>query len=263
MNKNWSSQSNHQPPKTWHQISWLIALIAFWQLIATVKLVNPLILPAFSNVLIRLISGLIEGTLALQLLQSIALVLLGLLVGNLMGLILAASDYFLPHLRPLITLLNAILHPLPGVALLPIVLLIAGLGTPAVLLIIIHATLWSSYLSYLSGFRSVTQEHLDIASNLGAGRLQVLWHVLLPLSKSQLLTGLQIGWSRGWRALVSAEMIFSAIGNLGGIGWYLFERRAFMDIEGVYAGIILIILTGFAMETLVFKKWQPNQARIS
>lgn len=235
------------------QLVWLLALLAVWELAARVGGANPLLLPPFSHVLVRLFQELFTGTLALQWLQSIGLILAGLMMGSLIGLMLAATDYFWRWTRALIRLLNAVLHPLPGVAILPVVLLIAGLGTPAVLLVIVHATVWSSYLSFQSGFLAVPPAYLDIAANLGASRIRIFWNVLMPLSTIHIINGLKIGWSRAWRALISAEMIFSAIGQLGGLGWYLFERRAFMDIEGVYSAILLLIITGYSVENILFK----------
>lgn len=242
------------------QLVWLLVLLLAWESVSRAGLVNPLIVPPVSAVLRRLVTGLWGGTLFLQWVQSVSLVVAGLLVGSLIGFFLATADYFLPRIRPVITLLNAVLHPLPGVAILPVVLSIAGLGLPAVSIVILHAIVWSAYLSFISGFRSIAPELLDIARNLGASRRQILYHVLLPSIGPQLAAGLRIGWSRGWRALISAEMIFSAIGSLGGLGWYLFERRSFMDITGVYAGIVLMILTGFFIESVVFRRWLPGQA---
>lgn len=257
----WSGQHPDQPPSTQSQAVWLAGLLILWELASRQRWVNPLIVPPLSEVGARIVIGLAEGPLAIQLLQSIALVLSGLLAGSFLGLSLASLDYFVRPLRAPIAMLNAILHPLPGVALLPIILSIAGLGLPAVFLVILHAIVWSSYLSFAAGFRAVAPELIDVAHNLGASAWQVLLHVLLPLSGPHLVAGLKIGWSRGWRALISAEMIFSAIGSLGGIGWYLFERRAFMDITGVYAGIVLIIVTGFVMENWLFRKGLPGQSQ--
>jgi len=234
--KMWSGRSNGSSgrsgqalPSVKAQLAWLLVLLLAWESVSRLSLANPLIVPPVSAVLRRLVTGLWGGTLFLQWVQSVSLVVAGLLVGSLIGLLLATADYFLPRIRPVITLLNAVLHPLPGVAILPVVLSIAGLGLPAVSIVILHAIVWSAYLSFISGFRSTAPELLDIARNLGASRRQILYHVLLPSIGPQLSAGLRIGWSRGWRALISAEMIFSAIGSLGGLGWYLFERRSFMD----------------------------------
>ena len=258
MFKNWYGRANGKPRAAVQQLLWLIGLIVAWELVARLKLVNPLLLPSASAVAVRMAVGLWEGTLALQLLQSIGLVLAGLVISSLIGFFLSCLDYFLPVSRPLIKLLNAMFHPLPGVAILPLVLALAGLGLKSVFIVIVHAIVWSSYLSISTGFRSVGQDYVDAALNVGANWWQLVWHILLPISSQQIVTGLKIGWSRGWRALISAEMIFSAIGALGGIGWYLFERRAFMDVTGLYAGICLVILTGVVMENGLFGRWSET-----
>ena len=77
---------------------------------------------------------------------------------------------------------------------------------------------------------------------------------------------MKIGWARAWRALISAEMVFGAVGSKGGIGWYLLNQRTFMDTSGLFAGIILVILIGIFVEDVVFgaiesrtlKKWGTN-----
>lgn len=252
---NWYGKDNTKTGTFGRQLIWLALLIALWELLSRLEWVNPLILPSASAVAVRMISDLWEGTLALQLLQSIGLVLIGLAVGSLIGFILACLDYFLPFTRPLISLLSAMLHPLPGVAILPLVLAIAGLGLKSVFIVILHAIVWSSFLNISTGFRSVDPDYIDAALNVGVNRWELVWHILLPLSSQQIISGLKIGWSRGWRALISAEMVFSAIGALGGIGWYLFERRAFMDMTGLYAGICLIILTGVLIENTLFNRF--------
>ncbi len=61
-------------------------------------------------------------------------------------------------------------------------------------------------------------------------------------------TGVHIGWARGWRGLISAEMIFGSISQIGGLGWYMYQRRAFMDTAGMYAGIIFVMLIGLIVE---------------
>jgi NitT/TauT family transport system permease protein len=241
------------------QWPWLVGLLVAWEGIARLKLVNPMILPPASDVLHRLLMGIADGTLVLQWLQSVGLVMAGLLVGGLTGLLLACLDLFFPRTRPVLALFSSMLHPLPGVALLPLILAVAGIGVRAVFLVILHAVVWSAYLGMVAGFRQVEPHLVDVAVNMGATRLQMVRHVLLPVSAPQIGAALRIGWSRGWRALISAEMIFSAIGSLGGMGWYLFERRAFMDTKGLYAGIVLVILTGVLMENVVFARWVPDR----
>lgn len=236
------------------QSAWLVTLPVVWELIVRSGAVSPLLLPPLKSVLAALRYGVLEGALLLQLLQSVGVIAAGLGVGLLLAVVLAYADYFHPVLRDPLELTAAALHPLPGIALFPIVVIWAGIGLRAVFIIILHAVVWSLYLSIRTGFRTVDAALVEAALNEGASRTQLFRHVLVPCSRSAFLTGLQIGWSRGWRSLIGAEMVFGAISSVGGIGWYLFERRTFMDTPGVYAGLLLIILTGVLVEQAVFRK---------
>ncbi len=242
-----------QNSKTVQKALWFLILMGIWEGAARLGGINPLLLPSFSEVMAALFSGMMRGVLLLQLAQSLTVVGAGLATGLVLAVAMAYLDYFYPTIRNLLELLSSALHPLPGIALLPVVVLWAGVGTRAVFIIIVHAVVWSLYLNIKMGFRNVAQSLVEVASDLGARDLQLFRHVLMPCSAHAIKTGLQIGWSRGWRALISAEMVFGAVGGLGGIGWYIYERRAFMDTPSIYAGILLIVVVGVAVEQLFFK----------
>ncbi len=227
---------------------WLMFFIFVWEIIGIFEWVHPLILPRFTAVFLRFVEGIIKGSLLLQGIHSIKIVFFGLGIGCFLGLVFASLDYFFPTLQALFELLAAMLHPLPGVVILPIVLLFAGVGVEGICLVIIHNVLWSFYLNVKKGFKTIPREYVEVAQNNGAKKWQLWFYVLLPLSREHMKTGVHIGWARGWRGLISAEMIFGSISQIGGLGWYMYQRRAFMDTAGMYAGIIFVMLIGLIVE---------------
>lgn len=233
---------------------WLIGLLLLWEIIGRLELFSPLLLPKFSEVMVTLFDAFINGSLMLQTLQSIGLVILGLTLSAVVGVILVYVDYFHRKLGYLIELLAGILHPLPGIALLPIVVLWFGIGLKAVFVVIFHGIVWSFYLNFKLGVATIDKPLIEAAKNNGATAFQLFRFVLLPCSKEAIVTGLMIGWSRGWRSLIGAEMIFGSISAVGGIGWFLYTSRAFGDIKSVYSGILVVALIGVLVEQLVFKK---------
>jgi NitT/TauT family transport system permease protein len=58
-------------------------------------------------------------------------------------------------------------------------------------------------------------------------------------------------------------MIFGAVGSKGGLGWYIFKQRVFMDTAGMFAGLMIIVVIGIIVEDFIFtlveartiKKW--------
>ena len=89
----------------------------------------------------------------------------------------------------------------------------------------------------------------------------VTLEIRLPASMPYLLSGIKIGWARAWRALISAEMVFGAVGAKGGIGWYLLNQRTFMDTAGLFAGIILVVLIGIFVEDVLFSLIEARTLR--
>jgi len=234
------------------KVVWMVALIILWEFLARAQVFNPQLLPAFSKVMIRLVKALISGQLIQQLVQSLGFVIAGVGLGLVIAFLMAVCAYYSGWLRSLLDLMCGLLHPLPGVALLPVVILWSGVGGQAVFTVILHAVVWSQYLSLLSGFDHVEEAYIEAAQNNGASGWQLIRHVLVPMSYPAILNGLKVGWSRGWRALISAEMIFGAISSIGGIGWFMYERRAFMDTTGLFAGMVLVALVGVLVEGLIF-----------
>jgi NitT/TauT family transport system permease protein len=118
-------------------------------------------------------------------------------------------------------------------------------------------------LNLLAGFRSIPPIYRDVGRNIGLKPLQNTGLIMIPAAVPFLLAGLKIGWARAWRALISAEMIFGAAGGEGGLGWFIFKRRVFMDTPGIYAGILVIVVIGILVEDgffrqierLTVKKW--------
>ena len=117
-----------------------------------------------------------------------------------------------------------------------------------------HSLLWPMILNILAGFRSIPKIYKEVGDNFGLGSLQNVCYIMIPASLPYLLAGIKIGWARAWRALISAEMLFGAAGGKGGLGWYIFQKRVFMDTVGIYGGLIVIILIGIFVEDLIFNK---------
>lgn len=85
--------------------------------------------------------------------------------------------------------------------------------------------------------------------------------ILLPGAFPYILTGLRVGWARAWQASVAAEMVFGASGGEGGLGWFIYKKRFFMEIPSVFGGMIIIILIGLLVERLCFEEIELRTVR--
>ena len=229
-------------------------MLIIWQIVALSGSVHPLIFPSLGMILKAIIVGITKGELLNQTLFSIVIITQGLIIGAALALILAIASRMSETLRSLVETLISVAHPVPGIALLPIIILWLGIGRVSIVFIIVHSVLWPLLLNLVTGFKATPKVYSDVGRNLGLNRLMLFKDIYLPASLPYLLTGLKIAWARAWRALISAEMIFGAVGGKGGLGWYIFKQRVFMDTPGMFAGLAMIMLIGILVEEILFEK---------
>src|SRR5690554_2544321 len=236
------------------RIFWIFLLALLWQILFWSGRFSTLVFPSLLEIGRTLIQALISGELRQQLMFSLSIILQGILLSLFLALFLSLIAQFSRIGASLLDTLLAISHPLPGIALMPLVLIWIGIGKEAILFIIIHSVLWPLVLNLRTGFSSIPAIYTLVGKNYGLKNLSLFFQIMVPASLPYLLAGLKIGWARAWRALISAEMLFGAINSIGGLGWYIFQKRVFFDLPGVFAGIILIVLIGILVEDFIFNK---------
>lgn len=240
---------------------WGMILSLIWQLTAVSGIFSEMIFPGLDQILIALFESLKDGTLIKQIGFSLSVIAQGLFLATITALILSLTAYFSSYAAGLIDTLTALAHPLPGIALMPLILISFGSGKTAILIVIIHSVLWPLVLNLSTGFNSIPDIYTLIAKNYRLNKLEFMYKILIPASLPYFISGLKIAWARSWRALISAEMLFGAINSLGGLGWYIFQKRVFFDLPGVFAGIIVIILIGIAVEDFIFEKLEAKTVK--
>ncbi|MCY1172982.1 putative aliphatic sulfonates transport permease protein SsuC [compost metagenome] len=92
--------------------------------------------------------------------------------------------------------------------------------------------------------RTVDPAKLRAAQSLGATRVQLIRHVILPSALPDILTGVRIGLGVGWSTLVAAELIAAT----SGLGFMVQSAAQFLVTDVVVLGILVIALIAFAME---------------
>ncbi len=229
-----------------------LLLLAFWQAGAYSGLLDPMIFPSPSDVAESLAKDLAVGDLPVQIMFSMELIGKGLLISGMLAIITGYACIKMDGFRKIVETVVTLIHPLPGVALLPLVILWVGTGKAAIIIIIVHGAFWPLMQNVLSGIGSIPYIYFKVGDNYGLSTREQIFHISIPASAPFIIAGFKIAWARAWRALISAEMIFGAAGLAGGIGWAIYKSRVFMDIAGIVAGLLLIMLIGIIVEKFVF-----------
>jgi len=242
----------------WRFLLFPIGFILLWQFLYMLELFPPLVFPSFTDVLRQFTADLLSGDLLKGALFSISVIIAAIIPSMIIGFIMAFLSVKFSGIERVTEMISALAHPLPGIALLPLLILWTGLGIHIIILIVIHSVLWPFYINIRSGFKEVPRIWIDLGKNNRLNKREEFFHILLPASFPSILSGFKIGWARAWRAVISAEMIFGTIGSSGGLGWFIYNKRIFMDTPGLYGGILFLMLIGLLVETLLFKRFEQN-----
>jgi NitT/TauT family transport system permease protein len=237
----------------------ILAVALIWEAVRAAGRYPELLLPGVGSVFGALWSE--RAEILGRTLFSLKIIISGLLTAvffAMVGTFVSMSGRFFSEV---ITDIMAIMHPLPGIAILPIAILWFGIGTEAILFVIVFSALWPLINHFYTGFRSIPKNQLEVGKNLGLSGLKLALSVILPASFPHILGGLRTGWARAWQASVAAELVFGAAGGQGGLGWYLYKKRFMMETPGVFAGMVVIILIGIAVEYLVFAGIEKRTVR--
>lgn len=238
----------------------LAALAALWQGYAAM-LDNELMLPTFTTTLAALWDALAHGALLERTLYSLRVLVIGYGIGVALAGLLVSLSASTRFGNDLLSTLTAMFNPLPAIALLPLALLWFGLGMPSIVFVIVHSVLWAVALNTHAGFQSVSETMRMAGQTFGLKGLRYIFGILIPAALPSIVSGLKIGWAFAWRTLIAAELVFGASSRSGGLGWFIFENRNSLETPYVFAGLLMVILIGLAIEGLVFRTLEERTVR--
>ncbi len=154
------------------------------------------------------------------------------LLGSLLGLALARISIIKRIFMPFVE----IFRPIPAIAWIPLAILMFPTTESSILFIVFLGAVFPIILNTYQGASEVPSQLLRAARSLGASRISVLWHVIIPSALPNIATGLSVGMGIAWFSLLTAEMI----GGQNGIGNYTWESYQLIKYPDIIVGMISI-----------------------
>jgi NitT/TauT family transport system permease protein len=195
----------------------------------------------------------ISGELLIKLYHTILAIIVGLFASILIAIVMTSAALLFTRAAYVVEVLTTIMHPMPSVAMIPLVIVWIGIGFPGVVALTINSCLWPILLNSYTGFRAVHVTYMEVGRNVGLRKFKLILHVMIPSALPYLLAGLKVAWARSWRTVVAAEMVFGTTSASEGIGWFIFEALQYVNFSQILSGVLVIILFGILMERGVFE----------
>ncbi len=232
----------------------LLALIAAWQVYDLIKRDQEnwnLLFASPRDVAESFWTAWRDGTLARTTWSTLKLLAVGIGIGAVIAVALSAFAVVTQVGEDLLSLLTAILNPLPGIAVLPLAMLWFGLDNDALLFVIANATIWPIAIAVTTGFKTANQTIVSVGRNIGLGRVRLVTDVLAPAALPHAISGIRTAWAFGWRTIIAAELVFGVAGAKGGLGFFINDARLFLHPDDILAGLVTIAVLGVLFD-LVF-----------
>jgi NitT/TauT family transport system permease protein len=230
-----------------------IALLVLWEALVRVNLIDARFFPPPSKILVQLVALTESGELLKNTWASLQRLFWGTLIGGIPALVLGIVMGLYRPVRALVEPLVAATYPVPKSAILPLLLLIFGLGEASKIAMVAIGVFYPVLINATAGVLQINRIYLDVGRNFGASRAQVFRTVALPGALPFIMTGVKLGMGMGLILIAIAEMI----GAKSGLGYMIWNAWEILSVETMYVGLLVIAVLGFVFTVLLneLERW--------
>ena len=188
-------------------------------------------------------SGMLLGNVVVSLYRVVG----GFLLGFAVALPVAFLMGWYKPIRAIVEPWIQFVRTIPPIALIPLVIVMFGIGTSAKIAIIFLACFLVSVITILQGVVSVDATLIKAASVLGAKHRQIFFRVVLPASTPFILVAVRLSMATALTTLIAAELT----GATKGLGTMIMEASTYFNMDVVMEGIVTIGIIGFLLDKFV------------
>ncbi|MFD6876614.1 MULTISPECIES: ABC transporter permease [unclassified Streptomyces] len=225
----------------------IIGLLAVWETAPRLGLVDATFLPPVSEVAVAWWELLGDGQLGeharASLTRSFGGFAIAVVVAVPLGLLIGWYRPVAAFLGPLLELFRNT----AALALLPVFVLLLGIGETSKVSIVVYACVWPILLNTISAVGNADPTLVRLARSMDLSTPRLFQKVILPSSVPAIFTGIRLAGAVSILVLVAAEMI----GAKAGLGYLINASQYNFAIPQMYAGIITISAIGVAFNQVL------------
>jgi ABC-type nitrate/sulfonate/bicarbonate transport system permease component len=220
-----------------------LALLVLWELCARFGFIDTRFFPAPSSVMATMAEMLRSGELVTHTAVSLQRLAYGAVLGGVPALVLGIAMGLNRPIRALVDPLVATTYPIPKSAILPLALLIFGLGEGSKIFMVAIGVFFPVVINTTTGVLEINKIYLDVGQNYKASRWNMFWTIALPGALPVIMTGFKLGIGIGLVLIAVAEMV----GAKSGLGYLIWSAWSTFAVEQMYVGLFVIAIIGFLL----------------
>ena len=218
------------------QAGLLLGFVALWELLARTGAIDSFIFSQPSRIWETWVELFSRGDLLMHLGVTVYETLAGFFLGAALGLLLAVLLWWSGFLARVFEPYLVVLNSLPKIALGPVIIIIVGAGTEAIVFMALAISLVVTVLEMLGGFLRTDPDLLKMAATFGAGRRQLFQKIVLPANVGTLFGSLKINIGLSLVGVIAGEFLVSK----AGLGYLIVYGGQVFQLDLVMASVILL-----------------------
>lgn len=224
-----------------------VLIVLLWQLSATVEVLDRRFFPAPTQIARAFTkavdSGVLQAALSVSIRRLLIGYLMGLTAGILLGFLLGVVRFLRVALEPVISAV----YTVPKLAILPLFLLIFGLGDMPKILVVALSVFFITCISTISAVTNIPDSYREPARSFGASPFKTFTHVMLPAVLPDIFVALRLAAGTAVLVMIGIEFVQGG----AGIGWMIWNSWQLFLADRMYVGIVSVALLGVIFQTLV------------
>jgi sulfonate transport system permease protein len=224
-----------------------VLVLVLWYVASGLGWISPAKMPGPSVVVSSFVDMVASGTLATDVVMSLQRAGLGLVIGVAVGFALAVIAGLTRLGDALIDGNVQVKRSIPNLALIPLFIIWLGIGEAMKVSIIALGVLIPIYINTHAALKSIDRRYVELGQTVSLSRWRFLRHIVLPASLPGFFTGLRLGVTHAWTALVVVETVNAT----SGIGYMITQARTYGQTDVVLVGLVLYGILGFGSDAIV------------
>jgi len=229
------------------QIASPLIVLVVWEILVKVGILDVRFFAPPSEIAGRLAQLVNDGTMWRETAVTMRRVLVGFTLASVPAVLLGILMGINRPIRLFFTPLISAMYPVPKIALVPMIILIFGIGETAKYAVSVISVFFLVALNTVAGVTQVDQKYFDIARNSGARGWDLIWTVALPGALPSILTGLNLALGFALTVVVGTELLLPQ----GGLGALIWQSYQVYDVPTIFATLIVVAVLGWGTNELM------------
>lgn len=224
----------------------LASFLLLWEVVGWAEMSSGLI-PPFSATFVTMVQLLLDGTLVEHSAATLGRVYTGFLIAAVLGITSGLVIGWSVHARNFFDFLIDFLRNVSSITLIPITILLVGIGFTQKVIVIAYAAYFPVVLNTITGVAEADRSMLDAVRSMGASDWEVVQTVVVYAALPSIVTGLRLAMGVAFVVVIAAELV----GSTSGLGWFLHEASRTYRITQMFAAALLVSILGYLSSKVI------------